>query len=222
MTNRFIFSNCKFGYRSRRKRVRNFISLRDKKSSDMISVVQKSEPHRDILLCTLREARSAATQRCAKFAITRGFLLVEILIYLFLFAIIVGGSVSVFYSLLESSERISEESLESDEAEFILGKINWMLNGNPEILEPANGEEGQKLSVIKNNFPDNPLVLEKVGNDILLQRGENEAHILNNSRVLIEDLNFENIIISNNPSRNILEASFTIASTTYKTSRLIR
>jgi len=151
----------------------------------------------------------------------RGFLLVEVLVYLALFGIIVGGSVSVFYSLLENSEKISKDSLESIEAEFILGKINWMLSGSLEIIEPASGDTSQKLTLIKNNFPDNPLVLERIGNDILLKRGLNEGNILNNDRIKIEDLNFENIIVETNPEQNILEASFTIASTTYKTSRLI-
>ena len=111
------------------------------------------------------------------------------------------------------------ETLKPREADIV--KHRLLQEQYSEVIATIKELE-QKLSVTKNNFPDNPLVLEKVGNDILLQRGENEAHILNNSRVLIEDLNFENIIISNNPSRNILEASFTIASTTYKTSRLIR
>ena len=150
-----------------------------------------------------------------------GFLLIEVLLYLALFGIIVGGSVSVFYSLLESSESVSQDALVSDEAEFILGKINWMLSGDVTIEEPLSGESGNKLEVVKNNFPDNPLILEKVGDDILLKRGHNDAHILNNSRILIEDLNFENIIVSTVPEQNILRASFVISGNTYSTSRLI-
>ncbi|MEK7552406.1 MAG: prepilin-type N-terminal cleavage/methylation domain-containing protein [Patescibacteria group bacterium] len=151
----------------------------------------------------------------------KGFLLIEVLIYLALFGIIVGGSVSVFYSLLESSEKVNKDALVSNEAEFILGKINWMLSGSVIIEEPSPGESGNKLSLVKNNFPDNPLVLEKVDDDILLQRGGDEANILNNSLIRIEDLNFENIIVPTVPEQNILRASFVIASTTYHTSRLI-
>ena len=132
-----------------------------------------------------------------------GFLLIEVLLYLALFGIIVGGSVSVFYSLLESSESVSQDALVSDEAEFILGKINWMLSGDVTIEEPLSGESGDKLELSKNNFPDNPLVLEKVDNNILLKRGSNESNILNNSLVEIQDLNFENIIVPTNPQQNI-------------------
>ena len=151
----------------------------------------------------------------------KGFLLIEVLLYLALFGIIVGGSVSVFYSLLEGSEKVSGDGLISSEAEFILGKINWMLSGDITIEEPSPGESGNKLEISKNNFPDNPLVLEKVDDDILLQRGGNSANILNNDLVKIEDLSFENIIVSTVPEQNILEASFRINNNTYKTSRLI-
>ena len=151
----------------------------------------------------------------------KGFLLIEVLLYLALFGIIVGGSASVFYSILEGSEKVNQDALISSEAEFILGKINWMLSGDVTIEEPLSGESGDKLRVSKNNFPDNPLVLEKVDDDIVLQRGGNEASILNNSLVEIEDLNFENIIVPGVPVQNILRASFVISGNTYSTSRLI-
>ena len=150
-----------------------------------------------------------------------GFMLIEVLMYLALFGIIVGGSVSVFYSLLEGSEKVNGDALISSEAEFILGKINWMLSGDVTLEEPLSGESGNKLRVSKNNFPDNPLVLEKVDDDILLQRGGNEANILNNSLVEIQDLNFESVVMSTNPPQIILKASFKINDNYYSTSRLI-
>ncbi len=55
----------------------------------------------------------------------RGVTLIETLIYIALFALLIGGGVSSAYSLIESSDRIGVHAMVEEEGNFLLAKINW-------------------------------------------------------------------------------------------------
>jgi Tfp pilus assembly protein PilE len=59
----------------------------------------------------------------------RGFTLIETLVYLALFALIIGGLVAASYLLFETSERNQTKAMLQEEQNFLLGKINWALSG---------------------------------------------------------------------------------------------
>ena len=57
----------------------------------------------------------------------KGFTLIETLIYIALFALLIGGGVGSAYSLIASSDRITTGAMLEQEGNFLLAKIGWML-----------------------------------------------------------------------------------------------
>jgi len=69
----------------------------------------------------------------------RGVTLLETLIYIALFALLIGGGVSSAYSLIESSDRIGVHAMVEEEGNFLLAKIQWALEEGMSV-EVNNGE----------------------------------------------------------------------------------
>lgn len=59
----------------------------------------------------------------------KGFTLIEVVIYLALFSIIIGGALVSVYNIIESSGKLENKVVMQEEANFLLRKINWVLNG---------------------------------------------------------------------------------------------
>ena len=59
----------------------------------------------------------------------RGFTLIEVLVYIFLFSILVTGGIYGAYELIYSSRGTENKILVQAEADFLLRKIDWSLNG---------------------------------------------------------------------------------------------
>ena len=69
----------------------------------------------------------------------RGFTLIETIIYIALFSILVGSGFVTAYSLMEGSSVLNQKTINQEEANFVLRKINWVLNGVATINTPASG-----------------------------------------------------------------------------------
>lgn len=80
--------------------------------------------------------------------------LIEILIYLALYTILVGGSILSAYTLISTSSRNQAKAMAQEEGNYLIGKIDWMLTGAKSINEPndhlvATIDRGTTLSVTK-------------------------------------------------------------------------
>src|SRR5581483_3447430 len=78
-----------------------------------------------------------------------GFTLIEVVVYLALFAILFGGAVLAAYNIVESSGRNQSKADIQQEGEFIIGKINWALSGAASVSSPGAGLSSTILSVVK-------------------------------------------------------------------------
>ena len=58
-----------------------------------------------------------------------GFTLIEALIYLALFALIIGGAMVAVYQIIESTNKTNGKVVIQEDVDFLLHKINWALNG---------------------------------------------------------------------------------------------
>lgn len=58
-----------------------------------------------------------------------GFTLIEVVVYLALFSIIIGGAMVSVLQIVESSTSLQSKVVMEEEANFLLRKINWALNG---------------------------------------------------------------------------------------------
>src|SRR3989344_2337496 len=77
----------------------------------------------------------------------KGFTLIETLVYLALFALIIGGMVVAAYLLFETSDRYQTRAMLQEEQNFVMAKIMRTLNNAKDICAPAVGSPDSSLSV---------------------------------------------------------------------------
>jgi prepilin-type N-terminal cleavage/methylation domain-containing protein len=140
----------------------------------------------------------------------KGFTLIEVLVYLGLFAILMTGLVATAFSIFESSDRDQTRVLMQGEGDFLIAKINWALTGTKNINEPFRGASGSRLSLEKWINPGiaTTVVIELPAKDMVIKRGGNPEVLLNNSNVEIENLLFTHNYES--ASQENVQVSFTI------------
>lgn len=89
-----------------------------------------------------------------------GFTLLEVVIYIALFSILLGGAFVTIYQLIMGSNKTYMSTTIQNEGNFIERKLAWSLSGldsaNPPIV--AGSGCGQTLTVTKINHPLNPIV----------------------------------------------------------------
>lgn len=143
---------------------------------------------------------------------TRGFTLIETLVYLALFTLIIGGFVAAAYMLFQTSDRNQTKAMMQQEENFLLGKLNWVMSGMqsvtvPLIIPPATTAADSTLTVTKYNDPT-PLTIFRSGADMQLN-----GETLNSSNVTISKLVFIHTYAGGtNPDS--VEAGFTISAVT--------
>lgn len=133
----------------------------------------------------------------------RGFTLIETIIYLALFSILMAGILSSVYILFESSDRNQSKATLQEEKEYLLGKINWALNGAQTISTPAANASGSFLSAIKYDTTATQVGIS--GTNMTFN-----GVTLNNSNVKVTNLTFIHTYAGGaNPES--LEAGFTLS-----------
>lgn len=123
-----------------------------------------------------------------------GFTLIEVLVYLGLFTILVGGAVLAAYNVIESSGRNQTLAIMQQESSFITGKINWALSGIEGVNAPLLNTPSSQLLVTKTDGAIGAVdIRPDVNNtsDLLLTRGSSPAQILNNTNVAVSNLIFD-------------------------------
>lgn len=141
----------------------------------------------------------------------RGFTLIETLVYLALFTLIIGGFVAAAYMLFETSDRNQTKAMMQEEANFLVGKLNWVMSGmqsvtTPLIVAPATTASDSTLIVTK--YDGSAFTVFRSGADMQLN-----GETLNNSNVTISKLVFIHTYAGGaNPES--IEAGFTISAKT--------
>ncbi len=67
----------------------------------------------------------------------RGFTLIEILVYIVLLGVLIGGVLEVVYQLTGSTGDVSSQNAVQLEGAFVLQKIAWAMSGSSTILNPS-------------------------------------------------------------------------------------
>ncbi len=155
-----------------------------------------------------------------------GFTLIEVLVYLSLFAIILGGAIIAAYSVFESSGRNQTSAMVQEEGDFLIGKVSWALSGAEAVNLPAVNSAGSILSVNKvtgvNSFTGQttvtPIVVDMdpvVLTDIRITEGANPPQTLNNTNVQVSGLQFDHESASGDGLQpESVAASFTVSART--------
>ena len=135
-----------------------------------------------------------------------GFTLMEVIIYIGLFALLMGGALVATYQLLEGGGRNQAAVSIQEEGTFIYRKINWALSGATDAS--ING-----TSTLIVQRPDlgqaSPLVFDVNGTNIRLTRGNNSSTVLNRSSSPVSNVVFT---VSNTDNATSVTANFEIES----------
>ena len=143
-----------------------------------------------------------------------GFTIIELVIYLALFAIVMSGAISAVYNIFESSERNQTRAMLQDEGDFLLAKVEWSLTSLQTINSPPAPLSDSVLWVTRwDTAAGNPWVIDLYGTDMRLSRSGNPPQTLNNSNVQVSNLAFTHSFAGGvNPES--VAASFTLSSHT--------
>lgn len=68
-----------------------------------------------------------------------GFTLIETIIYIALFTLLVSSAFVTAYQLIQGTDILNKKSANQEEVNFVLRKINWVLNGVATINNPSSG-----------------------------------------------------------------------------------
>jgi hypothetical protein len=80
----------------------------------------------------------------------RGFTLLEMVVYIALLTLILGGTLAAAYQLLAGESRVGNHEAIEEEGGFVMRKIVWMMNEattSASIVAPVAGASGNTLSV---------------------------------------------------------------------------
>lgn len=145
----------------------------------------------------------------------RGFTLIEVLVYIALFGILIGGAVIATYQLLEGEERNHEALRIEQEGMFLIRKMDWILTN---ITAFSISPHGTLLAVTKlagDDFDatrDNPLILTAHDGVVTLKRGNAVEARLNAERYPVEEFSIVTKTLSSN---TLIDIRFRIKDTSF-------
>lgn len=147
-----------------------------------------------------------------------GFTLIEVLVYLALFALLFGGAVAAAFNVVELSGRNQTKAMLQEEGNFLLAKINWALSGAQSVSQPALNTSGSRLAADKITGADssgNPITssvsISPAGASDVSLTWSGNSYILNTSGAQVSNLSFAHRMASGdgiNPES--LNAGFTL------------
>ena len=141
----------------------------------------------------------------------KGFTLVETLVYLALYAILVGGALAAAYSIFESQARNETAAIIEEEGVFLIGKIDWALSGADSVQSPSIS--GSTLSLTRSD--GSTVRIRSVGSNIRIQENGAPEEVLNNTNASVTSLVFiHSFSTSDGLDPESMSASFMVQATT--------
>ena len=138
-----------------------------------------------------------------------GFALIDIIIYIALFAVLIGSvSVSV-YNLFISTNQNQTSTMVLEEGHFLLAKISWVIKHAETITTPVQNASSAILLVTPYDLSLGNSILIQVQNKNMTLRRKNITNVLSNSNVEVSNLIFTHTSAENIES---IESSFTLTS----------
>ncbi|MEY4602302.1 MAG: hypothetical protein RL292_243 [Candidatus Parcubacteria bacterium] len=138
-----------------------------------------------------------------------GFALIDIVIYIALFAVLIGSvSVSV-YNLFISTNQNHTSIMILEEGNFLLAKISWVMEQAEKITNPVQNTSSTLLLITPYDVSlGNSMVIQTQNKNLTLRR-KNVTSILNNSNVEVS-----NLVFTYHTSEGVysIKSSFTLTS----------
>lgn len=90
---------------------------------------------------------------------TRGFTLIEILLYTGIVAAVLTFTLITVYQLIDGESRVTKQREMTENQKFFVEKVAWMLQSVDKVNTPALGATSSTLSVNKLGYGFNPLIM---------------------------------------------------------------
>ncbi len=134
-----------------------------------------------------------ATKSRAKSALpkfTTGFTLIEIIVYVALFGIMIGGIITSVYDLSQSSDNTDTKVTAGEEINFLIRKLDWLLVG-AKGSSVVVSDSGKEISFKNPSLSANTIVLRLnvTTNDIEIEK-DGKISALTTKNVKVENLQF--------------------------------
>ncbi|MEK7642423.1 MAG: prepilin-type N-terminal cleavage/methylation domain-containing protein [Patescibacteria group bacterium] len=118
-----------------------------------------------------------------------GFTLIEVIIYIALFTVLMGSAFVTAYQLLQGSDVLNQKTINQEEVNFVLHKINRALNSIATINNPASGYSNS-LTITK--YDGTVVDIKLNANKIELRDGISGAYLpITTDNVKVTTLQFQ-------------------------------
>ena len=146
----------------------------------------------------------------------KGFSMVEMIIYIAIFAIFVGALIT--FSLNINSSRLrSQMMLEvKDQGADLMRTLTTSIKNATVINNPGTGVSSGVLSINTSNLQTTPTIFSEDGEALYITEGTSSPIALTNNKVKLTNLTFTNVSQSSTPG--IIKIRFTISNTASKSS----
>ena len=148
-----------------------------------------------------------------------GFTLIEVVIYIALLTIIIGGVFAISMGLAQNIQKTADKAITQEEGNFVLRKINWALAG----VDFLTAITSDTLILNKTGFSPNPITIHfDSGNSLVeMKRGGNPLVPLTSVNVKITNLLFT-YIPAVPPAPDGVKVDFNVNGVHFETTKYIR
>jgi type II secretory pathway pseudopilin PulG len=148
---------------------------------------------------------------------SRGFTLIEALIYIALLGLIMTGAVATSYQLAESEASLASDHRVQEEGNFVINKLQWALSGAQTVSAPTAW--GSALSLTR--YDGISVDVRLTGGAVEIRENGGSYAVLTTSNVTVSDLSFHYLPASGNTPAGV-EASTTIDGVSFYLKRYLR
>ena len=140
----------------------------------------------------------------------RGFTLIEVIMYMALYSILIGGVIVALFTLFESQTRNQSIALLQQEGDFVASRIAYEIRSAHSVISPITS--GGTLDLVRSQGTHTRVYL--INQNVILEINS-VAAILNSDAVAIQNLQFTHTIVSNpDESYDVIEGQFIGMATT--------
>lgn len=139
----------------------------------------------------------------------KGFTLIEVILYIGLFAIVMTGGVVGMYSLFESTAHSSERAQLEEEGTYLSNKIDWYLGQSASIQSPTTHSSVLSMTL---DIGDTVSIRSNAGALTIETNGTN-SDSLSNSNTVVSSLTFIKTTLAGSSVQSI-STSFELSATT--------
>ena len=138
----------------------------------------------------------------------RGFTLIEMILYVAIFAIVTGGMVMFAFAMLTSAQRTDDKVEVADNSRFAVQKLQRVLQSTTAINSPAVGASANSLSLTTATASWNPLVINVASTgsssgSLQFTIGASPSVPITNSFVKVSSVSFKNYSFSTGTKNTI-------------------